>query len=56
MRCIMHLTQVNPALIQPYAGNLINIIESDLKNADKHKITGELFINVSNYLAALKGQ
>lgn len=52
----MHLTQVNPALIQPHAGNLISIIESDLQNAEKRKIAGELLTNVSNYLAALKGQ
>ena len=52
----MYLTQVNPVLIQPFAGNLVNIIENDLQNPEKYKITGDLFNNVSNYLAALKRQ
>ena len=56
VRCIMHLTQVNPSLIQPHAANLINIIEYDLQNAEKYSIKGDLVNHVSNYLSALKGQ
>lgn len=50
----MHLSHVNPNLIQPYIKNLIPILENDLNMQKKYGIEGANVGVVANYLQMLK--